>query len=249
MSTSGVKWAAAVMPIELSIMQPTMTVIECARAAAIMRIASRRLPHLASLMLIPSTRPTRPGMSALVRQLSSAMTGIDARRRISPSPSRSCGTSGCSSTVTPNSASTGSMRTVCFTVQPQFASTRISRSVASRMARRISRSRSLPSLIFSTGYSAASSTFIRIRSAVSMPIVNVESGARLASSPHSFQTGTPRRLPTRSCRADESAARAEPLPRSASSHARSVVSRSNGSAGSIRPYTCSAASTDSGVSP
>ena len=57
MSTSGVKWAAAVMPSELSIMQPTMTIMPCARATAIIRSASRRLPHLASLMLIPSTAP------------------------------------------------------------------------------------------------------------------------------------------------------------------------------------------------
>ena len=75
MSTSGVKWAAAVIPIELSIMQPTITVIPCARAIAIIRIASRRLPHFASLMLIPSTFPTSGGMSAAVSQLSSAMTG------------------------------------------------------------------------------------------------------------------------------------------------------------------------------
>ena len=76
MSTSGVKWAAAVMPSELSIMQPTITIMPCARATAIIRSASRRLPHLASLMLIPSTLPTSGGMSAAVRQLSSAMTGI-----------------------------------------------------------------------------------------------------------------------------------------------------------------------------
>ena len=64
MSTSGVKWAAAVMPIELSIMQPTITIMWWARAIAIIRSASRRLPHLASLMLMPSTLPTSGGMSA-----------------------------------------------------------------------------------------------------------------------------------------------------------------------------------------
>ena len=35
MSTSGVKWAAAVMPSELSIMQPTITIIPWTRAMAI----------------------------------------------------------------------------------------------------------------------------------------------------------------------------------------------------------------------
>src|SRR5216683_5505995 len=50
-STSGVKWAAAVMPSEVSIMQPTMTRMPWARAVAIMRSASRSDPHLASLML------------------------------------------------------------------------------------------------------------------------------------------------------------------------------------------------------
>src|SRR6266480_4639843 len=55
-STSGVKCAAAVMPSEVSIMQPTMTSMPWARAVAIMRSASRSDPHLASLMLIPSTR-------------------------------------------------------------------------------------------------------------------------------------------------------------------------------------------------
>ena len=62
MSTRGVKWAAAVMASEVSIMQPTITIRLWARATAIMRSASRRLPHLASLMLIPSTLPTRGGI-------------------------------------------------------------------------------------------------------------------------------------------------------------------------------------------
>ena len=108
MSTSGVKCAAAVIPIELSIMQPTMTIRPCARAIAIIRSASRRLPHLASLMLIPSTLPTSGGMSTAVMQLSSAMTGMSARRGdLGRDPSSSSGGSGCSSTVTPNSCSTG----------------------------------------------------------------------------------------------------------------------------------------------
>ena len=70
---------------------------------------------------------------------------------------------------------------------------------------------SLPSLILRIGYSSASLTFFLIISAVSMPIVKVERGAAAGSSPHILWTGTPRRLPTRSCSAVESAARAELL--------------------------------------
>ena len=86
MSTSGVKWAAAVIPIELSIMQPTITVIPCARAIAIIRIASRRL-HFASLMLIPSTFPTRGGMSGAVSQLVRDHQDVGAPPKVSARPS------------------------------------------------------------------------------------------------------------------------------------------------------------------
>ena len=212
-------------------MQPTITIMPCARATAIIRSASRSPPHLASLMLIPSTLPTSRGMSAAVSQLSSAMTGISARRVTSASPSSWSGGSGCSSTVTPNSLSTGSICMVCFTVHPQFASTRISLSVASRMVRRISTSRSVPSLILRMGYCSASATLARIFSAVSMPMVNVDRGALAGSSPHSRYTGTPSRLPTRSCSAADSAARADGFRRMDSYQRRSAFSRSNGSAG------------------
>ena len=77
------------------------------------------------------------------------------------------------------------MRIVCFTVQPQLASTRISRSVASRIVRRISTSRSVPSLILRIGYCSASRTFARIFSGVSSPMVKVERGAFVGSSPQS----------------------------------------------------------------
>ncbi len=124
---------------------------------------------------------------------------------------------------------------VCFTVQPQLASTRISRSVASRMVRRISRSRSLPSLILRMGYCFASSTLARIFSAVSIPMVKVDRGALAGSRPQSFQTGMPSRLPTRSCNAEERAARVAGLRRSDSSQRRSVSSMSNGSSGRSLP--------------
>jgi len=57
---------------------------------------------LASLILIPSTFPTSGGMSAALRQLSSAMTGMREARVTVASPSRSSAGSGCSRTVTPN---------------------------------------------------------------------------------------------------------------------------------------------------
>jgi hypothetical protein len=231
MSTSGARWAAAVIAMELSIMQPTITCRWCARATAIMRSASRRDPHLASLMLMPSTWPASGGMSVATRQLSSAMTGIVARRRISPRPAMSCGTTGCSSTVTPYASSTGSMRMACLTVQPQLASTRISRSVVSRRVRRIASSRSVPSFTLRIGYSAASSTFARIFSSVSRPMVKVDRGAAFGSRPQSRCSGTPARCAARSCSAVESATRAAGLPRSIRPHCASAVSRSKGSEG------------------
>ncbi len=124
-------------------------------------------------------------MSAAVRQLSSAMSGMEARRRMSPRPSTSFGTSGCSSTVTLNSSSTGSIAMACLTVHPQLASTRSSRSVSLLMASSNSTSRSLPSLILRIGYSAASRTLERISSGVPMPMVKVDFGAADASRPHS----------------------------------------------------------------
>ena len=112
------------------------------------------------------------------------MTGMSDCAVTAASPSRSSGGSGCSSTVTPNSSSTGSMRMAPLTVQPQLASTRISLSVASRMARRISMSRSVPSFTLRIGYCSASSTLARIRSGVSSPMVKVDFGALQGSSPH-----------------------------------------------------------------
>ncbi len=73
-------------PMDVSIMQPTITSMWWARATAIMRSASRSEPHLASLMLMPSTNPTRRGMSAAVRHDSSATIGMLDALRTSPSP-------------------------------------------------------------------------------------------------------------------------------------------------------------------
>ena len=62
----------AVIAIEDSIMQPSITFIPCARATAIMSSASVMPPHFMSLMLMPSKAPARGGMSAARCTLSSA---------------------------------------------------------------------------------------------------------------------------------------------------------------------------------
>jgi hypothetical protein len=188
-------------------------------------------------------------MSVATRQLSSTITGIREARATAANPSRSVATNGCSSTVTPNSSSTGNILMACFRVHPQLASTRSSRSVTSRIALRISRSLSSPSLILRTGYCSASMTFFLIISAVSIPMVKVEIGAFAASSPQSFHSGTPSRLPTRSWSAVDSAARAELLPTITRSKARSAPSSSNAFWGIAVAYTSNAARTVSQVSP
>ena len=188
-------------------------------------------------------------MSAAISQLSSAITGIDARRVISARPSSWLGGSGCSSTVTPNSFSTGSMPMACLTVHPQLASTRISLSVVSRMARSTDTSSSPPSLTLRMGYSAASVTLARMRSGVSRPMVKVERGALAGSRPHILYRGIPRRFAARSCSAPDKAARAAALYRIMPSIRRSVSSRSNGSEGSAAARYGRAAMTDSAVSP
>ena len=230
-------------------MQPTITSMPCARAVAIMRSASRSEPHLASLMLIPSTTPASRGMSVATRQLSSTTTGRMPRRRTAAMPSRSSGGSGCSTNSTPYSFRMGSICSARSRVHPAFASTRSGLSVVSRIARRICSSRSVPSLILRIGYAEASVTFWRIFSGVSRPIVNEERGARAGSSPHSFQTGWLSRLPTRSCSAAESAARAAPFFGTTSANRASAASRSNGSRGRCGASRPSTASTVSAVSP
>ena len=213
-------------------MHPTMTSMPSARAVAVMRNASRSEPHLASLMLMPSAASARRGMSRATRQLSSTTTGRwPAAARTRASPSRSAGGSGCSSSSTPNSLSNGSIWRALAAVQPALASTRIGLSVASRIVRSSSSSRSVPSLILRIGYAAASWTFSRILSGVSMPIVNDETGVFCGSSPHSRHNGWPRRLPTRSWRATESAARAAPFLGTTCANRVSADSRSNGSSG------------------
>ena len=230
-------------------MHPTITSIPCARAVATMRSASRSEPHFASLMLIPSTAPASRGMSVATMQLSSTTTGSTPLRRTAAIPSRSSGGSGCSTNSTPYSFSTGSIAIARSRVHPAFASTRIGLSVASRIVRRICSSRSVPSLILRMGKAEASATFWRIFSGVSSPMVKDERGARAGSSPHRRQTGWLRRLPTRSCSAAESAARAAPFCGTAYAKAASAPSRSNGSRGRWGSSRLSTVSTVSAVSP
>ena len=230
-------------------MQPTMTSMACARAVATMRSASRSEPHLASLMLIPSTAPATRGMSALTMQLSSTTTGRTPWRRSAARPSRSWGGSGCSTNSTPWSLSIASICIARCLVQPAFASTRIGLSVASRTVRRICSSCSVPSLILRIGYRAASRTLSRIFSGVSMPIVKKEHGALNELSPHRRHSGWPTRLPTRSCSAADNAARAAPSFGATCENLASATSRSNASPGRCGSSRFSAASTVSAVSP
>src|SRR5689334_8430330 len=152
-SRRGEKCAAAVMPRLDSIMQPVITIMPNERAVAIMRSASRRPPHFDSLMLIPSTTPASFATSVATTHDSSAMIGSADRSRTKRSPSRSCAGRGCSTNSTPCSTSKSIMCSARFVVHAAFASTRRTFvGAARRTARMISSSRSLPSLILSTGY-------------------------------------------------------------------------------------------------
>ena len=80
------------------------------------------------------------------------------------------------------------MRSVDFGVHAAFASTRSTLSGAiSRTTRTMRSSHGDPSLIFSTGYCAASSTRERsVGSSGAMPIVKLVGGDAAGSSPHSL---------------------------------------------------------------
>ena len=68
-------WAAAVMAMEDSTMQPSMTFMPWARATWIIRRASPRPPHFISLILMPSKASARRGISSARPTLSSAIRG------------------------------------------------------------------------------------------------------------------------------------------------------------------------------
>ena len=247
MSTSGAKCAAAVMPSELSIMHPTITIMPWARATAIIRSASRRLPHLASLMLIPSTAPTSGGMSSAVRQLSSAMTGSVARREISARPAigpaerllqhgdaellqhREHG-----DRLLDGPAAVG--------VDPDLLLGDARGSPAG------SRSPDRSQLDLEDGILRRLPTFSRIRSGVSSPIVNVDRGAFGIEPPQPADRHAEPLADQVVQRGRERGA-GDVFPRSIEAQRRSVSSRSNGSSGIPATYTSSAASTVSGVSP
>jgi hypothetical protein len=74
-----------------------------------------------------------------------------------------------------------------------------------------------PSFTLSIGNSRTESSFFSISSGLAMPSVTHDSGVREGSTPSSFHTGTPRRLPAQSCSAVSIAARAAPWPCSAPS--------------------------------
>ena len=233
-------------------MQPHITRKPWARATAIMRIASRRDPHLASLILIPSTAPTNFGISVDTTHDSSAITGIGERSRTKRSPSRSCGASGCSSISTPTSVSGCSMPRACFAVHAALASTRSAAcGASSRTMRSTSRSQLEPSLILRIGYAAASRTRARnVSASGAIPMVKVERGAAVASSPHSFHNGTPSRLAATSCSAALMAQRAAAFQRNVFSKLCSIASIDQPSTCAITGANCAiAAITLSAVSP
>jgi hypothetical protein len=125
-------------------------------------------------------------MSAARRQLSSAKSGSGERDFSHACSSRSAAGIGCSTSSTPLPASHSSLRiAVSLSFQPSFASTRSGLPVTLRTASIVASSLSRPTLILSTGNSAASRTFWRVISGVSMPIEKVVSGASAGSRPSS----------------------------------------------------------------
>ena len=201
---------------------------------------------------MPSTAPTSFGMSVATTHDSSAITGIGDRSRTKRSPSMSYGASGCSSISTPTSDKGCSMASACLAVHAALASTRsVACGASSRTIRNNSRSQLEPSLILRIGYAAASRTRARnVSASGAIPIVNVERGAAAASSPHSFQSGTPSRLAAKSCSAELMAQRAEAFQRSVFSSSRSMASIDQLLAFSSTGANCAiAAITLSAVSP
>ena len=74
---------------------------------------------------------------------------------------------------------------VSLSFQPSFASTRSGLPVTLRTASIVASSLSRPTFTLSTGKAAASRTFCRVISGVSIPIENVVTGAASGSSPSS----------------------------------------------------------------
>ncbi len=110
------------------------------------------------------------------------MMGIGLRSVIHARSSTRSFASGCSTYRNPRSFSQPIMSRACWrSVQPWFASPVSGLSVTERMASTITLSVSRPSLIFRTLNSAASRVFCRTTSGVSMPMVNVVTGALAGS--------------------------------------------------------------------
>ena len=118
------------------------------------------------------------------RQASSAKTGMGERSRTQAASSSIAAGIGCSTSSTPREASHSILRiAVSLSFQPSFASTRSGFPVTLRTASIVASSVSRPTLTLSTGNSAASRTFCRVISGVSMPIEKVVIGAFAGSRP------------------------------------------------------------------
>ena len=102
-------------------------------------------------------------MSPARRQASSAKSGIGERALSQAASSSMAAGIGCSTSSTPRRASHSSLRiAVSLSFQPSFASTRSGLPVTLRTASIVASSLSSPTLILSTGNSAASRTFWRV---------------------------------------------------------------------------------------
>ena len=189
--------------------------------SAIMRSASRSPPHFASLMLIPSTAPASRGMSRATTHDSSATTGSGERSRTKRRPSMSCARQRLLDeldAVLHEHVDHRGARAWASTRRWRRRAATLS-GAASRTMRMISSSRSGAELDLENRILRGLRDARARASAVvgAMPIVKLERGARAGSSPHNFQSGTPSRLPARSCSAALIALLAEPLKRSARS--------------------------------
>ena len=175
-------------------------------------------------------------MSARRWMASSAKIGSGLRSVIQALSSSLSFGIGCSTITMPFSLSQYiSSNDMDLSFQPWLASTAIGRSVISRMVLIISLSLSRPTLTFRIlKRSAHSRVFSRTTSGVSMPIVNVVSGALDGSRPQILYQGAPRSLPTRSCRAMSTAALAALSPGDNESTYPNMSSRQNGSLNLVR---------------
>ena len=125
-------------------------------------------------------------MSLARRHASSANSGSGERAFSQPASSSIAAGIGCSTSSTPRVASHSSLRiAVSLSFQPSLASTRRGLPVTLRTASSVASSLSRPTLILSTGNSAASRTFCRVISGLSIPIEKVVSGASPGSRPSS----------------------------------------------------------------